>query len=105
MSHSANGGGFFYHWFLASTAGIRSPTSVVRLVKAHRENLRVWHTFFVWESFHGRALWILGPVSNFDMEIITDTVGSTGFGVFYSRVSGVLDHGRGHGLKRELRRI
>lgn len=78
--------------------------SVVRLVKAHREDLRVWHTFFGNPFTDGRYEF-LGPVSNFDMEIITDAAGSTDFGFFSSRVSGVLVHGRGHGLKRELRRI
>lgn len=74
-------GRVFSRRLAASTSGIKSPTHFVRLVKTHREDLRVWNTFL--ESFNGRAMWMSGPVSNFDLELFTDAAGSTGFGAFF----------------------
>lgn len=60
--------------------GIRSPKHFLRLVKAYREDLQVWHSFL--ESFNGRALWMSDPVSNFDLEL-TDAGGESGFEEFF----------------------
>ena len=65
----------------AATAGVSSPNHFVTLGRVLREDLRVWHSFL--ESFNGRALWMAGPVSNFDLELYTDAAGSTGFGAFF----------------------
>lgn len=65
-----------------STAGIMSPKHFVRLLKVHRKDLETWHSFL--ESFNGRALWMAGPVSNFDLKLFTDATGSAGFGGLFS---------------------
>lgn len=65
----------------AATAGIQSPTHFIRLTREHREDLKVWHTFL--ESYNGRSVWMEGPVSNCDMDLVTDAAGSTGYGAFF----------------------
>ncbi|XP_040211442.1 uncharacterized protein LOC120942272 [Rana temporaria] len=74
-------GRIFCRRLAASTAGVRLPNHYVRLVKEHREDLWVWHSFL--EAFNGRALWMSGPVSNFDLELYTDAAGGSGFGAFF----------------------
>ncbi|XP_077338353.1 uncharacterized protein LOC143983017 [Lithobates pipiens] len=64
-----------------ATAGVTAPTHFVRLRREHREDLRAWHEFL--ESYNGRAMWMSGPVSNFDVELVTDAAGSTGYGAFF----------------------
>lgn len=41
----------------------------------------MWHTFL--ESYNGRSVWMEGPVSNCDMDLVTDAAGSTGYGAFF----------------------
>lgn len=67
----------------AATAGVTAPTHFVTLNKEHREDLEVWHEFL--DSFNGRALWMSGPISNWDLELFTDAAGSTGYGAIFQR--------------------
>lgn len=41
----------------------------------------MWYEFLA--SYNGRAVWMSGPVSNFDVELVTDAAGSTGYGAFF----------------------
>lgn len=65
----------------AATAGVKRPTHFIRLTREHREDLKVWYEFLT--SYNGRAVWMSGPVSNFDVELVTDAAGSTGFGAYF----------------------
>ncbi|XP_040186277.1 uncharacterized protein LOC120918659 [Rana temporaria] len=65
----------------AATAGVKSPRHFIRLTRELKEDLRVWHTFL--ETFNGRSVWMEGPVSNFDLDLVTDAAGSTGYGAFF----------------------
>ncbi|XP_077309137.1 uncharacterized protein LOC143928250 [Lithobates pipiens] len=65
----------------AATAGVRAPTHFIRLTEEHRDDLGVWHDFL--SSYNGRAVWMSGPVSNFDVALVTDAAGSTGYGAFF----------------------
>lgn len=64
----------------ASTAGITAPTHYVHLRREHREDLRIWHVIL--DDFNGMALWMSGPVSNFDLKLYTDAAGSAVYGAF-----------------------
>lgn len=61
-------------------AGVTSPKHFVRLVKEHREDLRVWHSFL--DPFNGRALWMSGRSVNLIWSC-TRTASSTGFAAFF----------------------
>lgn len=43
----------------------------------------MWYEFLA--SYNGRAVWMSGPVSNFDVELVTDAAGSMGYGAFFPR--------------------
>lgn len=74
-------GRVFCRWLSASTGRVESPKHFVRLTKEHREDLRIWHLFL--EHFNGRALWMPGPVSNFDLKVIHGCGGIHGFQGFF----------------------
>ena len=65
----------------AATAGVRAPRHYIRLTGELKADLQVWHTFL--ETYNGRAIWMAGPVSNFDLDLVTDAAGSTGYGAFF----------------------
>lgn len=74
-------GRVFCRQLSATTAGVCAPTHFSRLKEEYRDDLKVWHTFL--ETYSGRSVWMGGPVSNFDLELVTDAAGSTGYGAFF----------------------
>lgn len=87
----------FCRWLSAATAGVKAPAHFIRLTKDHREDLKVWYQFL--SEYNGRSVWMSGPVSNFDVELVTDAAESTGVGRSL-RVNGVQNHGQNPGLKQ-----
>ena len=65
----------------AATAGVRAPKHYIRLTRDLKADLQVWDTFL--ETYNGRAIWMSGPFSNFDLDLVTDAAGSTGYGAFF----------------------
>lgn len=74
-------GSFFCQKLKRARAGVVSPHHTVRLSREIKYDLQVWLEFL--RDFNSELLWPCAPASNIQLQLYTDTAGSTGFGEFF----------------------
>ncbi|CAJ0949607.1 unnamed protein product [Ranitomeya imitator] len=72
---------FFSRRLSLATRGVERPNHFVRIFKSIKEDLLVWKTFL--HSFDGNVICQEDEVSNFDLQLVTDTSGCCGFGAVF----------------------